>query len=114
MILFDPVSHFGHYLKVAPERASGIQELALRFEGRAARRPQPRRCSRAGALDHRPTDTATRALAGGLDREPGLPDALVGKRRPDLTAKRIFTNQTFRDLYRTDTLAVDQGLKSSA
>ena len=38
-------------------------------------------------------------------------DALVGKRRPNLTAKRIFTNQTFRDLYRTDTLAVDQGLK---
>ena len=38
-------------------------------------------------------------------------DELVGKRRPNLTAKRIFTNQTFRDLYRTDTLAVDQGLK---
>jgi class 3 adenylate cyclase len=38
-------------------------------------------------------------------------DELVGKRRPNLTAKRIFTNQTFRDLYRTDTLDVDQGLK---
>jgi class 3 adenylate cyclase len=38
-------------------------------------------------------------------------DELVGKRRPNLTAKRIFTNQTFRDLYRTDTLAVGQGLK---
>ena len=35
----------------------------------------------------------------------------VGKCRPNLTAKRIFTNQTFRDLYRTDTLAVDQSLK---
>ena len=38
-------------------------------------------------------------------------DEIVGKRRPNLTAKRIFTNQTFRDLHRTDTLAVDQGLK---
>jgi hypothetical protein len=38
-------------------------------------------------------------------------DVLMGKRRPNLTAKRIFTNQTFRDLYRTDTLAVDQGLR---
>ena len=38
-------------------------------------------------------------------------DALMGKRRPNLTAKRIFTNQTFRELHRTDTLAIDQGLK---
>src|SRR5205085_3109557 len=36
---------------------------------------------------------------------------LVGKRRPFLTAKRLLTNQTFRDIYRTDTLDVDQGLK---
>ena len=38
-------------------------------------------------------------------------DRLMGQRRPNLSAKRIFTNQTFRDLYRTDTLDVDQGLK---
>jgi class 3 adenylate cyclase len=36
---------------------------------------------------------------------------LLGKRRPFLTAKRMLTNQTFRDIYRTDTLDVDQGLK---
>ena len=36
---------------------------------------------------------------------------LLGKRRPFLTAKRLLTNQTFRDIYRTDTLDVDQGLK---
>jgi class 3 adenylate cyclase len=36
---------------------------------------------------------------------------LLGKRRPFVTAKRLLTNQTFRDLYRTDTLAVDQRLK---
>ena len=34
-----------------------------------------------------------------------------GKRRPFLTAKRLLTNQTFRDIYRTDTLDVDQRLK---
>jgi class 3 adenylate cyclase len=38
-------------------------------------------------------------------------DALMGRRRPNLTAKRIFTSQTFRDLHRTDTLKVDQSLK---
>ena len=36
---------------------------------------------------------------------------LLGKRRPFLTAKRLLTNQTFRDLYRTDTLDIDQRLK---
>ena len=36
---------------------------------------------------------------------------LLAKRRPFLTAKRLLTNQTFRDIYRTDTLDVDQGLK---
>jgi class 3 adenylate cyclase len=35
----------------------------------------------------------------------------MAKRRPFLTAKRLLTNQTFRDIYRTDTLDVDQGLK---
>ena len=33
------------------------------------------------------------------------------QRRPFLTAKRLLTNQTFRDIYRTDTIDVDQRLK---
>jgi class 3 adenylate cyclase len=32
-------------------------------------------------------------------------------RRPFLSAKRLLTNQIFRDIYRTDTLDVDQRLK---
>ncbi len=36
---------------------------------------------------------------------------LLARRRPFLTAKRLLTNQTFRDLYRTDTLAIGQRLK---
>jgi len=36
---------------------------------------------------------------------------LLGKRKPFLTANRLLTNQTFRDIYRTDTLDVDQRLK---
>jgi class 3 adenylate cyclase len=36
---------------------------------------------------------------------------LLGKRRKFLTAKRLLTNQTFRDIYRTDTLDVDQRLR---
>ena len=36
---------------------------------------------------------------------------MLGKRKQFLTAKRLLTNQTFRDIYRTDTLDVDQRLK---
>jgi Family of unknown function (DUF5939) len=36
---------------------------------------------------------------------------LLGHRKPFVTVKRLLSNQTFRDLYRTDTLDVDQRLK---
>src|SRR5438046_3276742 len=36
--------------------------------------------------------------------------SLLGKRKPFLTAKRLLTNQTFRDVYGTETLDVDQRL----
>ena len=36
---------------------------------------------------------------------------LLGRRRPFLTASRLLSNQTFRDLYRTGTLNTDQRFK---
>ena len=36
---------------------------------------------------------------------------LIGKRKPFLTAKRMLTNQTFRDVYKADNLNIDQRLK---
>ena len=36
---------------------------------------------------------------------------LLGRRKPFLTARRLLSNQTFRDLYHTDTLDIDQRLK---
>jgi class 3 adenylate cyclase len=38
-------------------------------------------------------------------------EKLTKKRRPFLNAKRLLSNQTFREIYRTDTLGVDQRLK---
>jgi class 3 adenylate cyclase len=38
-------------------------------------------------------------------------DGLLKRRKPILNAKRLLTNQTFRDIYRTDTLAIGQRLK---
>ena len=36
---------------------------------------------------------------------------LLGRRRPFLTAKRILSNQTFRDVFKADNLNIDQRLK---
>ena len=36
---------------------------------------------------------------------------MLAHRRPFLTAKRLLTNQTFRDIYQTGTLDIDQRLK---
>ena len=35
----------------------------------------------------------------------------MGKRRPFLTAKRMLSNQTFRDVFKADNLTIDQRLK---
>jgi class 3 adenylate cyclase len=109
VILFEPVSHFGHYMKVAAERTAEIQELALTFE--TPHGPTQTTPLKSGSLHLTIANrTAMRALPVVWTENRSF-DELVGKRRPNLTAKRIFTNQTFRDLHRTDTLDVDQGLK---
>ena len=109
VILFEPVSHFGHYMKVGAEATSEIQELALVLDG--AHAPTATTPLQTGPLHLTVTNrTGARALPVVWIENSAF-DELVGRRRPNLTAKRIFTNQTFRDLYRTDTLDVDQGLK---
>jgi class 3 adenylate cyclase len=66
-------------------------------------RPGPLRL----VLDNR---TDMRVLPAVWVAGQGMHD-LLGKRKQFLTAKRLLTNQTFRDIYRTDTLDVDQRLK---
>src|SRR4029077_3660402 len=58
-------------------------------------------------LDNRSQD---RVLPGLWISGPEMHD-MSGRRRPFLTAKHLLTNQTFRDLFRTDTLDIDQRLK---
>ena len=109
LIVFDPVTHTAHFVEAAGEPPRERQELAVIFSsarapvGRTAMHPGPLRL----LLDNR---TQGRVLPGVFVTGPEL-DELLGGRRPFLTAKRLLTNQTFRDLYRTDTLDVDQRLK---
>src|SRR5208283_2954678 len=59
------------------------------------------------ALDNR---TGARLVPGVYIAGKAMHD-MLGKRRAFLTAKRLLTNQTFREIYRTSTLDVDQRLK---
>jgi class 3 adenylate cyclase len=108
-ILFDPVTHSTQFLDVKGDATRERQNLTVVFNklraptGTVELRPGPLRL----VLDNR---TDTRVLPALWIAGDGLHD-LLGKRKPFLTAKRLLTNQTFRDIYRTDALDVDQRLK---
>jgi class 3 adenylate cyclase len=109
VIVFEPVTHAAHFIDVKGKPTRERQNLTMIFNrvqaptGTTEMRPGPLRLS----LDNR-TDVRTLPSIWIVGDEL---HHLLGKRRPFLTAKRLLTNQTFRDIYRTDTLEVDQGLK---
>jgi class 3 adenylate cyclase len=109
LIVFDPVTHTAQFLEVTGEETSERQNLSMIF-GKVqvpvetvALRPGPLRL----ALDNR---TESRVLPTVWMANQALDD-LLKRRKPVLSAKRLLTNQTFRDIYRTDTLAIGQRLR---
>ena len=110
VIVFEPVTHAAHFIDVKgePTRERQSYHDDLQQNARADRSPRDAARLRCG-LRSRTAPTCARCLRYGSPATT-LHD-LLGKRRPFLTAKRLLTNQTFRDIYRTDTLDVDQGLK---
>lgn len=109
VIVFEPVTHAAQFLDVKGEPTRERQTLMLTYNkvraptGTMVLKPGPLRLS----LDNR---TDVRVLPSLWIAGNPLHD-LLGKRKPFLTANRLLSNQTFRDIYRTDTLDVDQGLK---
>jgi class 3 adenylate cyclase len=109
VIVFEPVTHAAHFIDVKGEPTKERQTLSLIYNKvfsptiTTAMQPGPLRLSVENKSD-------VRALPTLWIANHTLHD-LLGKRRPFLTAKRLLSNQTFRDIYRTDTLDVDQGLK---
>lgn len=109
LIVFDPVAHMSQFIDVKGEPTREQQSLAFVMTkdhpptGTVELRPGPLRI----LLENR---SGSRTLPGVWIAGDKLHD-LLGQRRPFLTAKRLLSNQTFRDIYRTDTLAVDQRLK---
>jgi class 3 adenylate cyclase len=109
LIVFDPVTHAAQFLDVSGEETSERQNLSVSFNklqvpvDTVSLRPGPLRL----ALDNR---TDSRVLPAVWVANPALDD-LLKRRKSVLTATRLLTNQTFRDIYRTDTLAIGQRLK---
>jgi class 3 adenylate cyclase len=109
LIVFDPVTHTARFLEVGGEEASERQNLSMIFNRAqlpvetVVLHPGPLRLSLENRTDARVLPTvwvANQAL-----------DDLLKRRKPVLTAKRLLTNQAFRDIYRTETLAIGQRLK---
>src|SRR5262245_12260182 len=109
VIVFEPVTHAAHFIDVKGEQTRERQSLAMVFNaaraptGTTEMQPGPLRLSFENRTDARVLPSVW--IAGHTLHD------LLGKRRPFLTAKRMFTNQTFHDIYKANTLDVDQGLK---
>jgi class 3 adenylate cyclase len=109
LIVFDPVTHTAQFLDVKGEETAERQNLSLIFNKAdvpveaVTLRPGPLRL----ALENRTDERVLPAVWVANERL----DTLLMRRKPSLTAKRLLTNQTFRDLYRTDALAIGQRLK---
>jgi class 3 adenylate cyclase len=108
-ILFDPVSHTALFLDVRGEPTRERQNLSMVMDtvqvppARVEIRPGPLRLSLENHCEFRVLPTVWIA-------DERL-EQLLTRRKPFLTAKRLLTNQTFRDLYGTDMIDADQRLK---
>lgn len=109
VIVFEPVTHAARFIDVKGEPTRERQNLSLVFNnlraptGTMELRPGPLRL-------HLENRTGRRALPGIWIAGDKMHE-LLGRRKRFLTAKRLLSNQTFRDIYRTDTLDIDQRLK---
>ncbi|HZZ62862.1 MAG TPA: DUF5939 domain-containing protein [Roseiarcus sp.] len=109
MILFDPVTHASLFLDVIGEATNERRSLSLIFadahahNGTLKLRPGPARIS----LENK---SARRTLPAIWVHTVEM-DKVMAARRPFLTATRLLSNQTFRDLYRTGTFDPEQRFK---
>jgi class 3 adenylate cyclase len=109
LILFEPVGHAAHFIEAQGEPTRERQNLGFVFNdtktppATSVLRPGPLRLS----LENRSARRTLPAIWVACDKA----HELLARRRPFLTAKRLLTNQTFRDIYRTETIDPDQRLK---
>jgi class 3 adenylate cyclase len=109
LIVFEPVTHTAQFIDVKGEPTRERQNLSVVFTGLRAptttieMRPGPLRLTFENRTDER--------ILPGLWIAGDELHHLLDLRHPFLSAKRLLTNQLFRDLYGTDTLDAEQRLK---
>jgi class 3 adenylate cyclase len=109
IIVFEPVTHSAQFFDVQGEPAAERQQFSIVFNklqaptGTTVMRPGPLRLSLENQSGLRVLPAVW--IAGDTLHE------MIGKRKPILTAKRMLSNQTFRDVFKADNLNLDQRLK---
>jgi class 3 adenylate cyclase len=109
IIIFEPVTHAAHFIDVQGEPTKERQQFAIMYNkvqaptGTTTMRPGPLRLS----LENQ---AGVRVLPSVFIAAEAL-HHLIGKRKPFLTAKRMLSNQTFRDVFKADNLSLDQRLQ---
>jgi len=109
IIVFDAVTHTSIFLDVSGEETHERRSLSVVFadsrahNGTVKLQPGPVRVT----FENR---SARRTLPGIWIHGEQM-DALASRRRPFLTATRLLSNQTFRDLYRSGTFDPEQRFK---
>jgi class 3 adenylate cyclase len=110
VIVFEPVTHSAQFIDVQGEPTKERQQLSLTYNktptptgGTRTMRPGPLRLSLDNQADVRVLPSVF--VAGDAMHH------LIGKRKAFLTAKRMLSNQTFRDVFKADNLNIDQRLK---
>ena len=109
IIVFEPVTHSVQFIDVKGEPTRERQSLSIAYDRDYTQnetltmQPGPLRLSVENHTDGRVLPSI--CIAGHVLH------GLIGKRRRFVTAKQLLTNQTFRDLYRADSLDVGQRLR---
>jgi len=109
VVAFDPVTHSTLFLEVAGEETKERRSLSVVFAdahahfGSMSIQPGPVRIAFENKSDRR--------TLPGLWLHGPETERLSSRRRPFLTATRLLSNQTFRDLYRAATLDPEQRFK---
>jgi class 3 adenylate cyclase len=109
IIIFEPVTHAAQFIDVQGEPTRERQQLSIIYNkvhaptGTTTLRPGPLRLS----LENQ---AGVRVLPSVFIAAEAL-HHLIGQRKPFLTAKRMLSNQTFRDVFKADNLNIDQRLQ---
>lgn len=109
VVVFEPVIHAAQFLDVSGEPTSERQNVSVVYNN--VRAPTEAIRLRPGTLHLSLENRTNMRILPTVWVMGTAVHNLLARRKPFLTAKRLLSNQTFRDLYGTETLDVDQQLQ---